>query len=101
MEENRENMAEAENGQVTEDKVQPDSEQAAEETVSEALQRLDNCHSISLIVLDKDGNFGAATNCDFPFVYGNDEESIKLYLARYENGKTVIKPIDASECDLD
>ena len=39
MEENRENMAEAENGQVTEDKVQPDSEQAAEETVQAASEQ--------------------------------------------------------------
>ena len=52
-------------------------------------------------VLDRDGNFGVGTNCDFPFVYGNDEEGVNLYIAEYRDGKTTIKRISEDETELD
>ena len=79
-----------------------DVQQAADETLREIMERLPECRSISLIALDRDGNYGVATNCDFPFVYGNDECEAGLYLARYAEGRTVIRKVnDSSQITLD
>lgn len=79
-----------------------DVQQAADETMTEIMKRLPDCRSVSLIALDKDGNYGVATNCDFPFVYGNDEIGVSLYIAGYVDGKTVIRKVnDASDITLD
>ena len=59
------------------------------------------CRALSIIVLSKDGEYGVATNCDFPFVYASDECEAKYYLAQYIDGKTVIREIKEDECDLD
>lgn len=77
-------------------------QKAADETLNEIMKRLADCRSISLIALDKDGNYGVATNCDFPFVYGSDECEVSLYMARFVEGKTVIEKVnDISEVTLD
>ena len=79
-----------------------DVQQAADETLKEIMERLPECRSISLIALDHEGNYGVATNCDFPFVYGNDECEPRLYLARYVDGRTVIRKVnDSSQITLD
>lgn len=67
--------------------------EAAQETLDEFVGRIEDCRSVSLIVLDKEGTFGVATNCPFPFVYASDEREPTLYLAECVNGKTVIKEI--------
>ncbi len=78
------------------------AQQAADETLTEVMKRRPDCRAISLIALDKDGNFGVASNCDFPFVYGSDEQPATLYLSRYENGRTVItKVADFNDISLD
>ncbi|MBQ1300395.1 MAG: hypothetical protein IIY25_04740, partial [Erysipelotrichaceae bacterium] len=77
------------------------AQQAADETIAEVMARVTDCRSVSFALLDKDGNYGVGTNCDFPFVYGSDEGGIRLYLAGYRDGKTVIRSIEESECELD
>ncbi|MBR2700836.1 MAG: N(4)-(beta-N-acetylglucosaminyl)-L-asparaginase [Erysipelotrichaceae bacterium] len=67
--------------------------EAAQETLDEFVGRIEDCRHISLIVLDKEGTFGVATNCTFPFVYASDECEPTLYLAKCVDGKTDIKEI--------
>ena len=67
--------------------------EAAQETLDEFVSRIEDCRHISLIVLDKEGTFGVATNCTFPFVYASDEQIPTLYLAKGADGKTVITEI--------
>ena len=75
--------------------------QAAQETIDEIMERIENCRHMSVIVLDKDGNYGVATNCAFPFVYASDECEPTLYLATRENGKTSIRQIRPEEWSKD
>lgn len=77
------------------------AQQAADETIAEVMARVTDCRSVSFVLLDKDGNCGVGTNCDFPFVYGSDEDGIRLYLAEYRDGKTAIRLIEDAECELD
>ena len=77
------------------------AQQAAEEAIAETIARIRDCRALSIIVLSKDGEYGVATNCDFPFVYASDECEAKYYLAQYIDGKTVIREIKEDECDLD
>ena len=67
--------------------------EAAQETLDEFVSRIEDCRHISLIVLDKEGTFGVATNCTFPFVYASDEQKPTLYLAKGVDGRTVITEI--------
>ena len=71
--------------------------QAAQETIDEVCERIENCRHLSIIVLDKDGNYGVATNCAFPFVYASDKCEPILYLATRENGTTNIRQIRPEE----
>ena len=70
------------------------AQEAAEKAVSELndtlVERNGYANPMSLIVLDKDGNFGVSTNIDFTFTYGSDEQSTENYIAKLQNGKTVI-----------
>ena len=75
--------------------------QAAQETIDEIMERIENCRHMSIVVLDKDGNYGVATNCAFPFVYASDECEPTLYLATRENGKTSIRQIRPEEWSKD
>lgn len=44
---------------------------------------------ISIVALDKDGNFGVATNIEgFSFVYASEKSAAKVYLTYLEDGKT-------------
>ena len=46
---------------------------------------------MSLITLAKDGTWGVGTNVEFPFVTGDEENGVRPWIARPENGKTVIE----------
>ncbi|MBQ4253621.1 MAG: isoaspartyl peptidase/L-asparaginase, partial [Erysipelotrichaceae bacterium] len=66
-------------------------QQAVDETLSQFIRRTGSCRSISIIAMDKDGNYGVATNCDFTFVYVSDRQPPTLYLATGNGEETVIR----------
>ena len=66
---------------------------AAQEALDELVNRIEDCRHVSLVILDKEGAFGVATNCTFPFVYASDECQPTLFLAKGVDGKTVIEEI--------
>ena len=76
-------------------------QQAADETMRELSERIENLRHMSIVVLNKAGEFGVATNCVFPFVYASDECEQKLYLATWENDATVIKEIRPEDTERD
>lgn len=56
------------------------------------LKKRNGCaQAMSLITLAKDGTWGVGTNVEFPFVTGDEENGVRLWIARPENGKTVIE----------
>ena len=74
------------------------AQEAAETAVYELDRKLKlrngRSNSMSLIVLDKDGNYGVGTNVSFPFVYASDSCPSSLFLARAdEDGHTVIEQV--------
>ncbi|KAJ3615599.1 hypothetical protein Zmor_016291 [Zophobas morio] len=58
---------------------------AAKEVVFEFDQKLKKCFGkcgpISIVALDKDGNYGIGTNCEFSFAAGNQNEEVNIYVA--------------------
>ncbi|AKX34228.1 N(4)-(beta-N-acetylglucosaminyl)-L-asparaginase [Spiroplasma litorale] len=44
--------------------------------------KLGYCGAISIVALDKDGNWGVGTNCEFSFVVGNQNEDVEIYIAK-------------------
>lgn len=45
------------------------------------------CEAISLIGMDKDGNYGASTNIsEFPYIVVNKEGNAKIHIATYKSG---------------
>ena len=56
---------------------------------------------ISIIGQDSEGNFGVATNCDFPFTVWDETNGIRTYLSKCVNGKTVIEEADFDSVALD
>lgn len=74
---------------------------ACEETLKEHLKRFEKVGhqvgSMSVIALDKDGNYGAATTKkEFPFVVSDEESEVKLLVAKYNEGKTTVFEADAA-----
>lgn len=70
--------------------VQEAADKALLQLHQELIERNGYANPMSLIVLDKEGNFGVSTNIDFTFTYGSDEQSTENYIAKLQNGKTVI-----------
>ena len=73
-----------------------DVQTACEQVVNEHIARLIEVNikpdDISLIALDKDGNFGVATTKDvFPFVYSNEQTLPTIMLVHNKNGKMKIE----------
>lgn len=55
---------------------------------------------LSVVAIDKDGNFGVATNIDgFSFVYGGETQEAKVYLCYRENDKTLYKEASSDWLD--
>ncbi|MBR0138556.1 MAG: N(4)-(beta-N-acetylglucosaminyl)-L-asparaginase [Erysipelotrichaceae bacterium] len=77
------------------------AQQAVDEAIRELTWRIGNCRSLSMIALDKDGNFGVATNCDFPFVYASNDKPLTLFLATKSDSGTAIREIAPEEWEKD
>lgn len=46
---------------------------------------------MSLILVDKDGNFGIGTNTFFPFVVSDSEKGMRMYAGDYIDGKMIVE----------
>lgn len=72
-------------------------EKVLSEHVNALLKRGINPGSMSVIAMDKDGNFGAATNKeDFPFIVCNEENETKIMVAQCTEGKMRVFEADAA-----
>ena len=67
------------------------AEKAVVELHDELVRRNGHCHDMALIVMDMQGNYGIGTNCEFPFVYGSDQETARLFLSRFVNHQVIIE----------
>ena len=74
--------------------VQEAAEKAVLELDRDLKARKGSCNAISLIALDKDGNYGVGTNITFPFVYASDQSEPLLYLAHPEGMRCVIEAVE-------
>ncbi|MDO5048067.1 MAG: N(4)-(beta-N-acetylglucosaminyl)-L-asparaginase [Anaerococcus sp.] len=55
-------------------------------------KKRDKCGDLSVVAIDKDGNFGVATNIEgFSFVYQSSNHPAKVYVTYQEDGKTRYK----------
>lgn len=55
---------------------------------------------LSVVAIDKDGNFGVATNIEgFSFVYASENQPAKVYLCYRENDKTLYKEASSDWLD--
>lgn len=73
---------------------------ACDHAVQELHDKLLRCHrtagDLSVVAIDRCGNFGAATNIhDFSFVTASDTQELTVYIASSADGHTVIRPADA------
>lgn len=70
-------------------------QKAAQKTIDEFSKILKTkskkCGAMSIVALNKNGEFGVGTNVDFSFVAGNHEKDLKVYLAKIVNDKVVIE----------
>lgn len=69
-----------------------DVQKACDTVLDDHIKRMEKagrvCDAISLIAMDKDGNYGATTNIDaFPYVVINDEKEVEIRVATYNEGK--------------
>nr|WP_257789183.1 isoaspartyl peptidase/L-asparaginase [Spiroplasma clarkii] len=46
------------------------------------IQKYGKCGPISIVALDKNGEYGVGTNCEFSFVVGNHNQVTTIYLAQ-------------------
>lgn len=49
--------------------------------------------AISIVAIDKDGNWGVGTNCEFTFVAGNNTLDNKIYIANPKDNSVDIKEV--------
>lgn len=66
-----------------------DVQKACDYVLDEHMKRMKRakreCDAISLIAMDKDGNYGATTNIDaFPYVVINDNQEVEICVASYD-----------------
>ncbi len=72
--------------------VQESCEIALNKLNDKLLEKAKKVGDLSIVAIDKNGNFGCATNIDnFSFVYASDKEEAKVYLVEKENNKTTFK----------
>lgn len=65
---------------------------ACDRILDEHMKRMERsnrvCDAISLIAMDKDGNYGATTNIEeFPYIVINDDEEVEIRVATYKDKK--------------
>ena len=65
-------------------------DKAVLELDEQLLRRTGRAYPVSLIALDRDGNFGVATNVPYTFVYGSDVCPVSLYEALPSEEGTMI-----------
>lgn len=77
--------------------------QAAQETINDMSKRLTEkqgyANNMSIICLDKHGNYGVGTNCKFAFTYASDEKKARTYIAEPKYGTVILR--EAGDADLD
>ncbi|MGL4393296.1 MAG: N(4)-(beta-N-acetylglucosaminyl)-L-asparaginase [Fusobacteriaceae bacterium] len=68
--------------------------EAAQTVVNNFSKRLEKLRgkagAISIIAIDKNGEWGIGTNCEFSFAVGTENSESKIYIANIENEKLVI-----------
>lgn len=60
---------------------------------AELTERNGYAQHLTVIAMDKDGNYGVGTNKEFAFAYASDEKELTMYTAVPENGKLHIAEI--------
>lgn len=73
--------------------VQDAAMQAVFELDNELKKRTGESRNISLIALDRDGNFGVGTNVPFPFSYSCEGQTTILYFAQFIGGALSIQEV--------
>ena len=73
--------------------AQDAAEKALMDLNNELIERNGYAQAMSLVCLDKEGNYGVSTNVPFTFTYASEKASPALYEAVYTDGKTVITKI--------
>ncbi len=71
--------------------AQEAADKAVDDLVNELTERNGYAQPISLIVMDRDGNYGVGTNIDFTFTYGSDTHPTAIYIAKKVDGRTIIE----------
>jgi isoaspartyl peptidase/L-asparaginase-like protein (Ntn-hydrolase superfamily) len=70
------------------------AQEAAETAVKDLHEKLvrknGSADAMSLICMDREGNWGVGTNVDFPFTVSDDIHGMKTLTARWQEGKVVI-----------
>jgi isoaspartyl peptidase/L-asparaginase-like protein (Ntn-hydrolase superfamily) len=75
-------------------------ETAVFELDSKLKKRQGNAGDISVVALDKNGNFGAATNIDtFSFAVATSSQPLSIYLCKNEGSHTKFSPADKAWLD--
>ena len=74
--------------------VQEAAQKAVNNLDAKLKERNGSCDSISVIALDKDGNYGVGTNLLFPFVYGSETSPTALYEAEPDGEKLIIRKVE-------
>lgn len=74
--------------------AQEAADKAVDDLVKELTERNGYAQPISLVVMDREGNYGIGTNVDFTFSYGSDEQPVRVYTAKKIEGVTVIAPYE-------
>lgn len=76
-------------------------QQAAEKAVFELndklIRRIGKAHSISVVCMNKEGEWGVGTNCPFAFSVADENHKPKVYYAEAENGTVKIREISSTD----
>ena len=73
--------------------AQEAAEKALIDLNNELIERNGYAQAMSIVCLDREGNYGVSTNVPFPFTYAAEGKALTLYKAEYIDGKTVIREI--------
>ena len=75
--------------------AQEAADKAVDDLCEELILRNGYAQPVSLIVMDKEGNYGIGTNVDFTFSYASDECPAGIYTAKKVSGRTIIELLEA------
>lgn len=78
---------------------------AAQSCVDDMSKRLKEkqgyASNMSIICLDKDGNYGVGTNCKFAFTYASDEKKATTYIVEPKYGTNILREAGSFDTDVD